>query len=174
MDQIKRPAGRGQVADEARARTNLKATFAGPQAFDDDVAIEIEGFKELLPEEWFEARYIGHATAFVFNAPKIFLHFEITQFGEHHGVRIFRAFRVRRLKGRPGPDGTFALHAGGELYTTLVHLLGVRSRSDRVTLRPLRTMLLRIRPRTVTTDYKQRPLPEHRRYSTIDAIERGE
>jgi len=26
----------------------------------------------------------------------------------------------------------------------------------------------------VTTDYKQRPLPEHRRYSTIDEIDRGE
>jgi len=66
------------------------------------------------------------------------------------------------------------LHANGELYGTLARLLGVRSRTDRVTLRPLRTMLFRVRLRTVTTDYKQRPLPEHRRYSTIDAIERGE
>ncbi|MEJ7669572.1 MAG: hypothetical protein WKH97_12720 [Casimicrobiaceae bacterium] len=175
MDQIKRPAGQGRGADEAaEGHAKFRTNIPRLQAVDDDAAIDVEGFKARLPAESFEARYVGHATSFVFNAPKIFLHFEISQFGEHHGVRVFRAFRIRRFKGRPGPNGGFVLHANGELYALLVRLLGVRSRTDRISLKPLRAMLFRIHLRTVATDYKQQPLPEHRRYSTIETIDRGE
>ena len=173
MQDIKRPAGQGQAANEAQNESHdLSARL---RALQDDSGVDVEGFKALLPEGSYEAVYLGHQTAVLFgNAPKVFLRFRITQHGQYNGVEVFRAFRVRRLKGRPAPGGAFTLHAGGELYSTLVRLLEVRNRADRVTLRPLRHMLFRIRLRTVTTDYRQRSLPEQNRYSTVDEIERGE
>ena len=105
-------------------------------------------------------------------APKCFLHFEITQHGEHAGIRLFRAFRVRKLNGRSGKGGKFVPHAGGDLYALLVRLLDVKLRTDRISFRPLRSMLFRIKTRTVTTNHKQEARPEQSRYSTIEAIER--
>ena len=37
---------------------------------------------------------------------------------EYDGVRLIRPYRVRRLIGRPGPNGKFVLSAGGDLYRT--------------------------------------------------------
>jgi hypothetical protein len=178
MQEKQRPAGQGQAANDAQNESpNFSARVHALQARanDEDPSVDVEGFKPLLPEGSYEARYLGHATAIMFGkSPKVFLHFEITEFGAHQGTRMFRAFRARRVKKPVGPGGAFALHAGGELYKTLVRLLEVRSRADRITLRPLRAMLFRIRLRTVTVDYDQRPLPEQSRYSTIQTIERGE
>lgn len=177
MQEIKRPvAGQGQQAANETQSPDLSARLRAiqAQANDEDAGVGVEGFKALLPEGSYEAAYLGHQTAFVFNTPKVFLRFRITQHGLYNGVEVFRAFRVRALKGRPTANGGFTLHAGGEFYSTIVRLLDVRNRADRITLRPLRTMLFRIRLRTVTTDYRQRPLPEHSRYSTIEEIERGE
>ena len=108
----------------------------------------------------------------VFMAGKCFLHFEIVQPGEHMGTRLFRAFRVRKLVGRPGKGGKFIPHAGGDLYALLCRLLDVKLRTDRITLRPLRSMLFKVKTRTVTTNHKQEARPEQSRYSTIQEIER--
>ena len=138
----------------------------------DDAIAAVDGFKPLLPDDWYEARYIGHETGVVFMAPKCFLHFEITQHGEHLGTRLFRAFRVRKLAGRSGKGGKFVPHAGGDLYALLVRLLDVKLRTDRITLRPLRSMLFRVKTRTVTTNHAQQERPEQSRYSVIETIER--
>lgn len=138
----------------------------------DDDAVAVDGWKPLLPEEWYEAKYLGHETALVFNAAKVFMHFEIVQHGEHMGKRLFRAFRARKLIGRPRKGGKFVAHSNGELYQTLARLLDVKLRADRITFRPLRQMLFRIKTRTVRTDHKQREIPEQSRYSVIDEIER--
>src|SRR4029078_8745859 len=96
----------------------------------DDDAVAVDGFRPLLPDGWYEAKYIGHETGMVFMAPKCFLHFEITQFGDHFETRLFRAFRVRKLAGRPGKGGKFVCHAGGDLYALLCRLLDVKLRTD--------------------------------------------
>jgi hypothetical protein len=88
------------------------------------------------------------------------------------GTRLFRAFRVRRLVGRSGKGGRFAAHAGGDLYVLLCRLLDLKQRTDRITFRPLRHMLFRVKTRTVTTNYKQQSRPEQSRYSVIEEIER--
>lgn len=153
--------------------TGAESSAGGDDDQDDGIAVE--GFKPLLPEgQWFEAKCIGWGTALMFMAPKAFLEFEIVEPGEHFGVRLFRAFRVRRLVGRPGPKGKFVLAANGDLYQLLVKLQGVGQRADRITIRPLKAMLLKIRTRTVKINSRQEPLPEHGRYSVIDAIDRGE
>jgi hypothetical protein len=56
-----------------RQRGYAKTSATGDHEQDGDDAIaEVEGFKALLPEEWFEARYLGHETAFIFNSPKCY------------------------------------------------------------------------------------------------------
>ena len=142
------------------------------EADDDDAIAGVDGFRPQIPDAWYEAKYIGHETSLVFMAPKCFLHFEIVEPGEHMGIRLFRAFRVRKLAGRHGKGGKVVLHAGGDLYPLLCRLLDVRLRTDRITFKPLRSMLFRIKTRTVTTNYAQQELPEHSRYSVIDEIER--
>jgi hypothetical protein len=140
---------------------------------DDDEAIAaVDGFRPQIPDAWYEARYIGHETGVVFMAPKCFLHFEIVEHGEHLGTRLFRAFRVRKLAGRSGKGGKFVVHAGGDLFALLAKLLDVRLRTDRITLRPLRAMLFRVKTRTVTTNHAQQERPEQSRYSVIAEIER--
>jgi hypothetical protein len=140
---------------------------------DDDIAVE--GFKPLLPEgKWFEARFDGHATAVIFNTGKVFWEFTITEPGEWFEQKVFRAFRVRKLIGRPGNGGKFILAASSDMYDTLRRLLDVKLRTDRITMRPLRHMLFRIRMRTVTKNHRQELLADHMQYSVVDAIERGE
>ena len=92
---------------------------------------------------------------------------------EYDGVRLVRPYRVSRLNGKPGPNGKLVLAAGGDLYRTLAKLLDTRARPDRISLRPLRHMLLRVRTRTVDIDRNGARLPEGARYSVIDDIEDG-
>lgn len=150
-----------------------KQRVAAPAAADDDDDIAVEGFKALLPEgQWFDARYDGHSTALVFGkTPKVFWEFTIVEPGDWFEHKAFAAFRVRSIVGRPGKAGKFVLAAGGDMYATLVRLLDVKQRTDRITLRPLRHMLFRIRLRTVRTNYKHEKLAEHAQYSVIEKIE---
>ena len=141
---------------------------------DDDDVVAVDGFKPLLPEgRWFEARFVGHATAIIFTTHKVFWEFQIVEPGDWFEQRLFRAFRVRKIIGRPAKQGKFVLAAGGDMYDTLVRLLDVKQRADRITIRPLKQMLFRIRTRTVRTNHRQEPIPEHAQYSVIDAIERA-
>ena len=154
------------------ARVRVLQRREAPDADDDDAIAGVDGFRPLLPDDWYEAKDLGHETGVVFMAPKCFLRFEITQPGEHLGTRLFRAFRVRKLAGRSGKGGKFVPHAGGDLYALLVRLLDVKLRTDRITLRPLRSMLFRVKTRTVTTNHKQEDRPPQSRYSVIETIER--
>ena len=141
----------------------------------DEDAIAVDGFKPLLPEgRWFEARFDDYSTAIIFGAHKVFWEFTIVEPGEWFDHKLFRAFRVRKVIGRPARHGKFVISAGGDMYDLLVRLLDVRLRADRISLRPLKPMLFRILTRTVRTNHKQQPIPEHARYSVIDAIERNE
>ena len=143
-----------------------------PDAEDD--AVEVQGFKPLLPEgKWFEARFDGHSTAIIFAASKVFWEFTIIEPGDWYEQKLFRAFRVQKVIGRPAKNGKFVLKAGGEMYQTLCRLLEVKQRTDRISLGALMHMVFRIRTRTVLINSKQEPLPEHARYSVIDAIERA-
>jgi hypothetical protein len=135
--------------------------------------ILVEGYKPVLPDGSYEARFIGHETAIVFGGPKVFLHFQIVQPGPHMDTCLFRAYRVRRLVGKPGRGGRFVAHPQGDLFRVIAKLLDVKLRKDRISLAALRTMLFRVTTRTVTRNHRQQPMPEPVCYSVIDAIERG-
>ena len=88
--------------------------------------------KLLLPDDKYEAVFIGHETVFVFQNPKIFLRFRITSQGEHFGKEIFRAYRVNKLVGKPSKNGKFKLRRGSDLFADISRLLDFKVRPDRI------------------------------------------
>jgi hypothetical protein len=166
----------GDVVDPVRLDAPCpNATSVPPAGSRPNDEIVVEGFRPLLPEGiWLEAKLTGHDTALIFRAPKVILHFSIVQPGEFFGKAVFRAFRVKRLLGRPGPNGRFVLGARSDLYTELIKLLDLKVRADRVSLRALRQMLFRVKTRTVRRNHEQKATPELLFYTTIEEIVRGE
>jgi hypothetical protein len=140
----------------------------------DDVLLEGRKWP-LLREGEYLVVYTHHETAIVFNTPKVFLHFRINEPGPYLNERLYGAYRASELMGRPGKNGRFKLKHRSELYLTMCWLYQARKlRSDRMSLRDLKRLGLRASIRTVTKDYKQRPLPECELYSVVDAIKRIE
>ena len=141
----------------------------------DDDAIAVEGIEPLLPEgEWIEARFVGHETREVFKTPKVVMRFQIVAPGEFFGRELERHFRTRKVLDPKGRDGKFVLNQRSDLFPPMVKLLDEKGRPDRITLRPLKHMLFRIRPRTVKHDHRQHKRPEAAWYSVCGDIERGE
>lgn len=141
-----------------------------PQRSADVVPIEdgiVEGAQwPLVPDGEYVAKLIRHETANVFKTPKLFIHLELVE-STHQGARVYAAYRVKRLIGQPGKNGRFVISPRSELLIQLIQIYGQHRRLDRISLRALRHCLLRVRTRTVTTDYRQRPLPEALRYSVV-------
>ena len=138
-----------------------------------EISVDYEGLPPLLPDGIYEARYLGHATAYVFSTPKVFLRFEIIQPGDHFGAKLFAAYRVKALVGKAGPNGRLKVSRGGELLRMLSRVFEIKTRPDRISLVDLRACVLRVQVRTVTQDYRQRELPTWRRYSKVsDVIEK--
>lgn len=136
-----------------------------------DDEIKVIGLDEpLLPDGIYEAVFEGHETSKVFNSDKVFLRFRIVEFGDHFGERLYRAYRVKSLKSKPGRKGSYTLNKRSELLLMLVRVLGLNPRKDRPSLLGLKNRVLKIRTRTVKTDSKQRPLPECLWYSVVDDV----
>jgi hypothetical protein len=137
----------------------------------DDVLVDGDDWPS-IPDGSYLAQYIHHDTCEVFQTAKVFVHFRIVEPGPFSGVCLYRAFRASGLIGKPGRNGRFRLKKRSELYLTLCWLHeGRKLRPDRVSLRDLRDVMLRVTTRTVFRDYKQRPLPEMLRYSVVDEIQ---
>lgn len=130
----------------------------------------IEDNRPLLPDGRYEAAYLGHETAFVFQNAKVFLRFRIVTPGTYFGLEVFRAYRATKLVGKPCKNGKFKLRRGSDLFTDVARLLDVKARPDRLSLQFLKHQVWLIKTRTVAVDYKQRPLPDWARYSVVDEI----
>lgn len=153
---------------------NARLKVVPPSDQDDEDTALVDGFKPLLPEGmWLDAKFADHSTVWMFNSPKVIWEFEVVQPGDWFEVRLFRAFRVRSIIGRPSRRGKFKLHAGGDMYQTLARLLDYKQRADRISLQPLREMVFQVKVRTVQVNSRQDDIPEHAQYSVIDEIRRG-
>lgn len=129
----------------------------------------------LVPDGKYQAVLVRHETAFVFKTAKVFLWFRIIDPGEHYGKELYRPYRVKRLIGKPGRNGSFKLAPGSDLFSMLVRVLDMGKkamRPDRISLRALKNGVLEIKTRTVTKDYQQREAVEWLRYSVVDDVTR--
>ena len=140
------------------------------RARDDDVAIDAAAYKPRVPDGHYIAVMLRHETAYIFRTAKVFLRFRIIDTGPHFDVQLFKAYRVWKLRSKPGANGQISLRPNNELFLDIVRLLQIRQRPDRVSLHDLKNRAWKISTRTVTTDYQQRPLPEWLQYSVVDRI----
>lgn len=171
-----RPEAKNNVPDARPHKRTAPLRVVQPGIDEEDAdSVAVDGFKPLLPEGlWLEAKFVDYATVWMFASPKVLWEFEVVQPGEWFQQRLFRAFRVGSIIGRPAKRGKFKLHAGGDMYETLARLLDYKQRADRISLYPLRHMLFRIRLRTVRIDSRQQKIADHAQYSVIDRIDRAQ
>ena len=127
-----------------------------------------------IPDAKYQAVFTHHETALSFNTPKVFLWFRIIDPGPYFGLNIYRAYRVRKLKARPGRNAAFKVAANSDLFTSVTKVLDERGRPDRFSLQRLKNVVLTILTRTVKRDHRQREIPEARRYSVVETIVRKE
>lgn len=141
-----------------------------------EAQIEHGGAGALIPEGEYRAKFTWHDTAYVFKTPKAFLHFEIVDLGEHCGIQLFRAYRVSALIDKPSPgqssvrNGKFKLKPRSALFEMLCRVLDIQVRPDRISVRDLKNHVLKIKVRTVTTNYRGKSLPPFLHYSTVDDV----
>jgi len=123
----------------------------------------------LIPAGEYEAVYLRHSTAFIFNSAKVFVHFRISG-GEHNGATLFRAYRVKSITGRPRKGGAFKVRHSHDLYRQFVRVVGCRERPDRINLARLRGCLLKVSVVTVTKNSRQKALLPALQYSRVDEM----
>ncbi|MFA7666367.1 MAG: hypothetical protein WCY32_09635 [Burkholderiaceae bacterium] len=149
-------------------------SISGPVGRDQwDIQVDTSATLDRVPDGAYVARYVEHETLFLFNSGKVVLRFEIAD-GDLAGTRLIKPYRVKKLLSRPKKGGRFTLGRSSELLRDMVRLSGMKTRPDRISLEMLRRQLWRVRTRTVTTDYKQRPIPEPLRYSVVAEIVEAE
>lgn len=125
----------------------------------------------LIPDGEYLATYIDHQVVELrqfANAPRVFVHFKLYDAGEHTAKILYRAYRVsRRIDGR-----RFAVARKSDLLRMLARVMNLPAgrRLDRISLRDLKPMLLRVKTRTVKADPKKRELPAALHYSVIDDV----
>lgn len=141
-----------------------------------EAIIEADATSTLIPEGEYQAKFTGHDTTRVFNTPKVFLHFEIVEPGDHLGRKLFRAYRVSAILDKPRAgevavrDGKFKLKSRSSLFEMLCRVLDIQARTDRISLRDLKNHVFKVRVRTVSTNYKGKPLPAFLHYSVVDDV----
>jgi hypothetical protein len=147
----------------------LRVVDTAPQA-----QIESNDDRPLIPEGEYCAVFVRTETASLRmfrGAPKLFITVRLVDPGPMHGVELYRGYRVQTLKSAPGRNGSFRPGRRSEVYISLCRLTGEKLRLDRISVKEiLRDRLLRVRVRTIKTDYKGRELPECLWYSVIDEI----
>lgn len=98
--------------------------------------------------------------------PKVYMIFTLMDPGVF-GIRVFRAYNVKAIVGRPKRNGAFQCSRRQDLTLHLANLSSVE-RPDRISLAQFRGREMKLKLRTVKMDYRQRLLPRSLRYSVVD------
>jgi len=120
--------------------------------------------KVLIPDDLYEAQCVRYDSGFVFGkARKLFLHFKITELGEHNGKKIFMVFNMRYDK---------KIKSGSKYYKTWVQVNGWKkpSRNARMSPRIFKNKVVQIATRTVKPTHNGKKMPKEFWYSIVDSI----
>jgi hypothetical protein len=145
-----------------------------PRAVEGEITFDTSNRAPLIPPGEFQAMYVHHETKFIYQCPKVFVWFRIVSPGPAFDAMVYRAYRVKALTTKQGKNGVFKASRGSDIYYDLGHILKIRMRPDRVSATALRGVVCSVRVRTVTRDFKQRPIPAWGHYSVIDQLLRAE
>jgi hypothetical protein len=103
---------------------------------------------------------------------KLALWFRIVTMGEHYGAKLPRYYNVARIEGKPRRGGGFRVgwsSAFTREYAALFNSLPART--DRIPMSPFEGAEVRGRVRTVTTGWRQKPIPALLQYSVIEELQ---
>ena len=133
-----------------------------------EFAVDTTHVTPKVPEGIYEAVFVRVEQATVFKTSKIFVWVRIITPGPAFGVELFRPYRAHF---KPGKQKQLFLKPRSELRLMLCRVTnGDKVRADRVSLAVLKNKVLTVKVRTVTKDYRQRPLNEMDQYSVIEDI----
>ena len=113
-----------------------------------------------VPYGKYEVSYRSHSTQKFFSSTKLYINFTICDSGEYFGAKLYRAYNLHE-----------GLPSGSDLYKDLVLLYGKKvAKKTRLPISLFKNKILLVTVRTVKSNRKQKPLPEHQMYSVIDSI----
>jgi hypothetical protein len=126
----------------------------------------------LIPEGVYSFAFVAHETHRFFNrSDKAVLWFRVLDFGDHFNKVLPRYYNVRRLIGKPGRNGNFAVGRSSDLLREFCCVSTAPiTRLDRLPLTTLQNVTVRARVRVVSKDGYQKALPETLHYSVVDEI----
>jgi hypothetical protein len=128
--------------------------------------------RPLIPDGRYQARLVraeAESMRMYGGAPRLFLHFEIIEPGEHYGIRLYGAWRLAAITLEHGKKRCKATPSG-EAAIMMKRLLGSAARTDRVSFNSLRGKVLLVQTRTVKTTGRQRKRGKGDWYSIVDDI----
>jgi hypothetical protein len=126
----------------------------------------------LIPPDEYDLRYLHHETGMLFagKAPKLSVWFKVVTLGPFLDEKIARHYNVKRLLGKPGKGGRFAVGWHSELMFDYARLFGLPRRADRLSLGELKGVVVRGAVRTVMRNWQQKARPDCLTYSVIDSL----
>jgi hypothetical protein len=126
-----------------------------------------EDYRALVPNRKYEAVCIDYDQSFVMGKfRKLFLHFKITEPGEHYGKTVFMAFNMPYSR---------KIRQGSKYYKTYVFANGNKrpTRNSIMSPRIFKGRIFEIKTRTCEPKFPDgKPMPKHFRYSVVDSITR--
>lgn len=123
-----------------------------------------------IPPGDYQLRFSHHETKLIFQRPKLFLWFTVLDYGEHFGVKIARYYGLRRLIGKQGKGGRFAVGWKSDYLREYARLFGKPHRFDRIPMEPFKRVVIVGRVRTVTKGHDQREIAPDLHYSVVDEL----
>lgn len=133
---------------------------------------QIEGERPVLIEPGeYELAFQHHKTLYLFGrAPKIACYFNIVTQGKYFGVQLARWYNAKTLKSKPRKGGAFSVGWHSDFVREYAAIFGLPPRLDRFSTEAFKTAIVRGKVETVTTDSKQRRIPDVLRYSIIKEL----
>lgn len=126
----------------------------------------------LVPPGEYEMAFLDFETRMMFQrAPKIILWFSVTEPGPAFGAKLARYYNAKRLMGKHGRHGAFSVGFKSDFLREYALVFNTAPpRLDRIPMSCWQSRVVRALVETVTTDSRQRRIPEPVRYSVVKEI----
>ena len=124
----------------------------------------------LIPEKVYDFGYLGYSTALMLGRnPKLVIKFQVMEYGDYFGVQLSKYYGVKKLIGKVGKNGGFAVGRQSNLIREFITLFPDQSvkRLDRIPLSRFKSFIVKARVKTVTKGYNQRTIPKPLQYSVV-------
>ena len=118
----------------------------------------------LIPEGIYEGVYIKRDLWRFHGGPKLSLQFRIVTMGDAFETALYRHYPVQRFSKR---SGTFKVGWKSDFVREYGRLFGLPRSLKSIGTAPFESCIVKLRVQTVTSDYRQDPIPEEQCYSKV-------